>query len=887
MFIAAASGNLTYNVTETLPAHAFVGHVADDAGLRRKYSAAEFAQLRYSFLSSQPARWRHVFTVGHVDGVLRVGAAPLDRDIICAGQVVCAVPLRVQVEKPRFQIVLLTVVVIDVNDETPAFGVSSVTRAVSEAAPPGTRIALPPATDDDSPAYGVRSYSVAGSTLFAIDWADGEVWLTLTGRLDREAAADVTLRVVAADGGSPRRSALLLVHIRVTDANDNSPRFDNDTYTARVRENTVPTAPLVTLSATDADAADFGRVTYVLAARSAAEHGAQFRVDARSGALYLTGTGLDYEATHYVTLSVIAHDVNPDSRAVARVTVHVDDVNDNAPSITINEPSPDGAVLVPESAPIGSFVAHVTVVDADDGENGRFNCSLEHDRFRVVRLYETEFKVVTTATLDREAEARYDDVTLTCDDHGDPAMTSTQRIVVRVTDVNDHAPRFSQSVYRVEVEENNPPGTFLAQLTAADDDAGANAAVTYTLHGEHSALFRLDPLSGNLTAVVGLDREETPRVRLTVTAADDGVPPLTGTTTVMVDVTDVDDEPVRFSAAEYRWTVRENLAAGAVVGRVEAADRDGEGHAGFALSLQPADGPFTLDVASQTVYTRRPLDRETLATYRLVVKAVSDARPPVTADVTVTVTDDNDHTPVVTFPTPHDDSVTVWSGATLGHVVATVTAQDGDAADNARLAFHLVPASDVFHLDARTGVLRVARALDTLHARTLALTVRVSDGGTPPRAVNASLYVVVDRSARPLPTNAALAGANVTIVIVIAVVSSLAVVALLIAIVCLLRVRGAPSGGDKTKYNYVARAMDRKMSAAAVGEGDAGDGRATRRHDSFASGTGSDTSDTSSLQLTATGVTCQLSPTPLMALQVSAPMLMSSASNNFHTKIIL
>jgi len=107
---------------------------------------------------------------------------------------------------------------------------------------------------------------------------------------------------------------------------------------------------------------------------------------------------VDHEKLSIYHLVVIAEDRGPDSRASeATVVVHVDDTNDNSPMIvvnTLNSPvSGSGSTGVTEDAPVGTFVAHVTVSDADAGANGRFNCSLNSNSFRLVMKYPTEYQV--------------------------------------------------------------------------------------------------------------------------------------------------------------------------------------------------------------------------------------------------------------------------------------------------------------------------------------------------------------------------------------------------------------------------------------------------------------------------------------------------------------
>jgi protocadherin delta 1 len=122
----------------------------------------------------------------------------------------------------------------------------------------------------------------------------------------------------------------------------------------------------------------------------------------------------------------------------AIVIIHVEDANDNPPTIAVNTLLTSSAdiALVPEGQDPGTFVAHVIVQDPDEGRNGRFECSLTGDGgagdwFRLVSQGDDEFQVVTAGRLDRELRDSYQ-LQLTCKDGGLPPLTSLARLRVQV-----------------------------------------------------------------------------------------------------------------------------------------------------------------------------------------------------------------------------------------------------------------------------------------------------------------------------------------------------------------------------------------------------------------------------------------------------------------------
>ena len=219
---------------------------------------------------------------------------------------------------------------------------------------------------------------------------------------------------------------------------------------------------------------------------------------------------------------------------------------------------------------------------------------------------------------------RYD-ISITCKDGGSPSMTSRSQLTVHVTDVNDHAPQFSdRDFYSVELSEATAVGTLIAQLSASDADAGENGRVTYRLLDQaDSGLFAVDPETGALRTRAALDREVAARHRIVVAAVDAGSQPRSSTAIVQLIVSDVDDERPRFQLPVYTLRVSENQPAGTEVGAVAARDRDGEpfNHFRFRVIANNESEAFEIDPISGLITTRSSLDREQRAQYRLTVVA--------------------------------------------------------------------------------------------------------------------------------------------------------------------------------------------------------------------------------------------------------------------------
>ena len=273
-------------------------------------------------------------------------------------------------------------------------------------------------------------------------------------------------------------------------------------------------------------------------------------------------------------LSVVAEDAGPyPFPALSSLVVRVIDVNSHSPRITVDAMndviSGTSQPEVEENRPPGTFVAHVTVNDADSGRNGVVSCEADSEEdFNLVEIYEGEYTLETAREFDREA-AEHVDVSITCRDGGIPARATTRNVTVTVGDVNDHAPRFTQQIYEATLPENSAWGTVVTRIMALDADSGDNGRVTYVFDRRDSSSagrrFHIDPDSGIVTTLAGLDREVTDVVEFGVVASDMASPARRrrmSRAVVRVHIADVDDQSPTFLRADYVFSVAENLAAG-------------------------------------------------------------------------------------------------------------------------------------------------------------------------------------------------------------------------------------------------------------------------------------------------------------------------------------
>lgn len=378
----------------------------------------------------------------------------------------------------------------------------------------------------------------------------------------------------------------------------------------------------------------------------------------------------------------------------------------------------------------------------------------------------------TSALLDYEATKEYS-VTIVAVDSGSPSLSSNSSLMVRVVDINDHAPTFVQSVVEVHFAENNSPGERVVTVVATDADSGKNAEVVYSLDPAGNGPFYIDADNGDIRATGVLDRELRERYELRVIAKDKGNPTLQGSATVVVQVTDRNDNAPKFVQEIFTFYVKENLLANSPVGMVTVTDADEGENAELSLFVEmdgddekkaggggaeKTDGQpgekereevFSIENNTGTIFSSASFDREKLSTYTFRVRAVDGGEPRKTATATVSlfVTDENDNAPSVTSPA--NESYTLLPPASSARtIVRTVTATDSDTGQNADLHYTLVGGNPfrLFEIGHTNGVITLAEPLERRHRGLHRLVVRVNDSGTPSLCATALVHVFINES---------------------------------------------------------------------------------------------------------------------------------------------
>ncbi|XP_042694937.1 protocadherin-8 isoform X2 [Centrocercus urophasianus] len=592
------------------------------------------------------------------DGQLSIGEAGLDRERLCGQAPQCVLAFDVvSCWRERYRLVHVELEVRDINDNAPRFPRAQMALEVSESAAPGTRLPLEVAVDEDVGSNSIQSFQVSLNSHFGVEAqtrADGArcADLVLLQELDRERQPSYTLELVAKDGGSPARSGTATVHVRVLDANDNSPTFARSSVTVELPEDAPPGSLLLDLDAEDPDEGPNGEVVYAFGSQVPPEARRLFRLDPRSGRLTLEAA-VDYERTRTYELDVRAQDRGASPRAATcTVVVRLTDVNDNAPRISISAlrgaGSAAGVAYVSEAAASESFVALVSASDRDSGTNGQVRCSLRgHDHFALQRAYEDSYMIVTTAALDRERIPEYN-LTVVAEDLGSPPFKTVRQYTVRVSDENDNAPLFAKPLYEVAVPENNPPGAYITTVVARDPDLGHNGKVTYRLLETQvmgapiSTYVSVDPATGAIYALRTFNYEILKQLDLRIQATDGGSPQLSSSTLVKVRMVDQNDNPPIIihpvlSNGSVEISVSSKTSRDALVAQIKARDADDGANAEltFAFLEEPQQDLFAINPSTGDIVLRGDLSEELGQLFKVILTVTDNGRPPLATTATV------------------------------------------------------------------------------------------------------------------------------------------------------------------------------------------------------------------------------------------------------------
>ncbi|XP_063731800.1 protocadherin alpha-2-like isoform X4 [Eleginops maclovinus] len=557
------------------------------------------------------------------------------------------------------------------------------------------------------------------------------------------------------------------IEVNVLDTNDNSPAFTEGTYSFNISESSLTGERYLLPVAIDADIGSNTVKTYKLSQNE------YFSLDVQSGgehgvsAELVLQKALDREKQSVIRLILTALDGGKPPRSGSlNIHVNVLDVNDNIPVFSKSLYK----VRVLENSEHGTMVMKLNATDLDEGMNSKIMYSFikrgNIDPSNIFDLNSETGEITVKGTLDYEETPAYE-VRVQAKDQGISPRSAHAKLLIEIIDVNDNAPEISVTSLMTPVKEDAEMGTIVALVTVSDKDGGNNGVTNCKVVG--SVPFKLKSNYKNDYSLVvdgPLDRENISLYNVTITATDEGSPPLSSFRVITVHVSDVNDNAPRFMEPVINVYVKENSAVGSVIHTISAFDPDLDRHSKLTYKLldsSPKNIPISsvLNINSETgdIVSLQSFNYEELNTFQFKVQATDSGVPPLSSNVTVNVLilDENDNNPTILAPYSEHGSVNSESipySAEAGYFVAKIRAVDADSGYNALLSYHLSEpkGNNLFRIGTNTGEIRTKRRMSDNDLKAHPLVVLVSDNGEPSLSATVSIDVVVVESTADIQT---------------------------------------------------------------------------------------------------------------------------------------
>ncbi|CAL4059672.1 unnamed protein product [Meganyctiphanes norvegica] len=737
---------------------------------------------------------------------------PLDRESSLSNNGAFIIKIQAEeasavVNPPPTATTEVTVLLEDVNDETPTFRAAHYIAEVTEGAQFNSPVnligdAIPEVYDHDQGNNGTfRMFLEGDNGMFDVTPPEGVntaaflIRVRNPSMIDYEKLKVVNFTVVARETVSDRpksSSALVTIHIR--DTNDNFPIFSEPNYEVRIPENAPAGVTVAVIRATDPDSGDLGtggiRYTDL---RGAIKD--KLDLDPRTGVITLKNdNSLNREALseHFLTVEA-RDDLGRGNRNTVGVRVVVTDVNDHAPEF--QQPLYEARI----SENTANFKKPLRIEATDKDLNGTLNHEVRYavlsgDPEGNFTLDATSGELRPVAPLDFEAmqmdgDIRYFNLTVQGFDLGEPPLQSEVSVVIYVSDENDWAPQFERLLYRKAIPEDAPGGTSVLQVHAWDQDGSSgNKKVVYRIQEGAQDKFVIHADTGEIAVAQGaiLDPDRTtPRTTiylLEVIALDGGIgtAQLQARTVVNITILDVNNKPPVFIDP---GTVRvlENVDPGHFVTRVQALDPDGQPVLRYSIDAEHSEArneegaivkpseynfasAFVIDEVEGAIRTVSELDREKVEVIRLALvcrdlESITELQT-ATSTLTIVIEDRNDNNPEFRKSLYRRS---VAENAKPGTTIVTVVADDKDK--NRTITYSLQGQPEVLsliHLDRETGEIVVADRVDREAFSWLNFTVQATDSGVPARdnVVEVTVQVIDENDNNPVFVNPP---ANVTL----------------------------------------------------------------------------------------------------------------------------
>ncbi|XP_069825500.1 protocadherin gamma-C5-like [Dendropsophus ebraccatus] len=327
------------------------------------------------------------------------------------------------------------------------------------------------------------------------------------------------------------------------------------------------------------------------------------------------------------------------------------------------------------------------------------------------------------------------------------------RLEIEILDTNDNAPVFLNAERTIKITELAAVGTRFPLERAQDPDLGINSVSSYKLSQNKYFSLNVQARKNERPSPVlvldkALDREELAEHRLVLTAMDGGSPPRSGTSLIIVNVIDNNDNAPVFSNSFYKISLKENVQVNTLVIRLNATDKD-EGPNGEIsytfedISSEDITNIFKLDSKTGDIRLKGQLDFEKHQSYEISVKASDHGVPEMEGHcvIQVDIEDVNDNAPEILISSLVSS---IPEDTPQGTTVGLLRVSDQDSGKNGEIHLEISPDLPFTITSAQNHYSLVTdRLLDREHASQYTIVLQATDMGEPQLKTQTAINITI------------------------------------------------------------------------------------------------------------------------------------------------
>ncbi|KAG8439048.1 hypothetical protein GDO86_005301, partial [Hymenochirus boettgeri] len=600
-----------------------------------------------------------------------------------------------------------------------------------------------------------RIVSRISEKYFALDLGNGNLYVK--DRIDRETlCGSAAICFLTFDAMVANPINVFTVKIEVEDINDNSPSFFNEAVTLEMVELTLPGTRFVLQTAEDPDIGINSVQSYQLNDNQYFTLSERTSNDGSKFPELVLEKSLDREAQSVIELILTAYDGgNPVRSGTILIRIDITDANDNFPVFT----QEIYKLSVRENIPVNSTILTVSASDRDEDLNAQITYSFSkatNNALQMFSIHPTTGEITINKHLDYELTKMYEMFVQAKDGGG---LVAHSKVLIEVIDENDNAPEIAIVSLSSPIPEDSAPGTVIALIEVLDPDSEENGHVDcFITDAPNFDLISTSERFYRIITTKALDRESSTFHNITILVTDRGYPKLTSRKHIVLDISDVNDNPPIFSKSTYDAFVLENNLPGASIYSIHAKDHDFGENAKVIYSIYNArtedlaiSSYLSINIETGVLYAQRSFDYEQHNKFSIQIMATDNGSPSLSSNITlvINIVDENDNAPTILYPSLDNSGSGLFEmvkfASESGSLVTKVVAVDADSGHNSWLSYHILQMSESspFSIGQHSGEIRTSRMFHEKDILKYKLVVMVKDNGQPTLSATVTLSLVV------------------------------------------------------------------------------------------------------------------------------------------------